>query len=166
MDSLADDYFNRLDPRDDGRDCSADYDIRYTTWLTKTASQFYKDATDGVINNNDPNDVQLFEEIVYCPENEKEDAQKFLIHQHIYDHYCLMTYKTSLETKPPLPCPPFLFYFVEGKPGIVKTFILLTMRNTTRLLHRRNFADLASAPTSCAAALTGDQLIVEADQFQ
>ena len=155
MEGLAEDYFNRLDPRDDGRDWSTTYDIGHTTWLTETASKFYNDVTDSIINNNDPNDLQLFEEIVYRPENAKEDAQKFLIYQHIYGHYCLKKHKISLETETPLPCPPSIFCFIEGKPGTRKTFVLLTMRNITRLLHGRNSADLASAPTGCAAALIG-----------
>ena len=49
--------------------------------------------------------------------------------------------------------PPSLFTLVEGKPGTGKTFVTKTLRNVTRLLWGSNSADMASAPTGCAAAL-------------
>ena len=43
--------------------------------------------------------------------------------------------------------------YVEGLPGTGKTFIIKTLRNMIRKIHKSNHCDIASAPTGCAAAL-------------
>ena len=43
--------------------------------------------------------------------------------------------------------------YVEGLPGTGKTFIIKTLRNMIRKIHKSNHCDIASAPTGCATAL-------------
>ena len=44
---------------------------------------------------------------------------------------------------------------MEGKPGTGKTFIIKTLHNINRIIHKSNLCDMASAPTGCASALIG-----------
>ena len=45
--------------------------------------------------------------------------------------------------------------WIEGLPGTGKTFCIRTLTNIVRQIHKTNSADLASAPTGCAASHIG-----------
>ena len=49
--------------------------------------------------------------------------------------------------------PPCENLFVEGVAGSGKTFVILTERNITIAVERRNSSEIASAPTGCAASI-------------
>ena len=57
------------------------------------------------------------------------------------------------------------FLFVEGLAGVGKTFVILTMRNITRKIEGRNSADMATAPTGCAASLIHGQTTYRASNL-
>ena len=43
--------------------------------------------------------------------------------------------------------------YIEGLPGTGKTYCIMNLRNMTRVIYNTNAADMASAPTGCAASL-------------
>ena len=93
---------------------------------------------------------------MYKPENCKGVEQTFLIFQHLYCQYDWCQYKEQQQVNPALQAPPpSIFCFVEGLPGTGKSFVTKTISNITRKLHKRNNADMKSAPTGCAGALIG-----------
>ena len=49
--------------------------------------------------------------------------------------------------------PPSQTVFVEGLPGVGKTFLIRTLRNITKIITNRNDSVMASAPTGCAASM-------------
>ena len=55
---------------------------------------------------------------------------------------------------PPIPKPiPYIAFYHTLLLGVGKTFVILTIRNIVRTICGRNTADIATAPTGCAASL-------------
>mmetsp|Transcript_10254 Transcript_10254/g.15492 ORF Transcript_10254/g.15492 Transcript_10254/m.15492 type:complete len:241 (+) Transcript_10254:654-1376(+) len=115
-----------------------------------------------IINNNSQDEpLELFDPDQCKPENAKTDAQKLIIFHHLFSQWKLYQFKTAktlheqdpVTHPPPPPRPPDQHLLIEGLPGTGKTFIIKTIRNMTRKIHKSNRADLACAPTGCAASL-------------
>ena len=91
----------------------------------------------------------MFDDDLHRPENARTDGQKFIIYHHLFYQWLLDQYdKGHLEQLPEMQN-----VLVEGLPGTGKTFVINTLRNMIRKMHKTNNCDIASAPTGCAAAL-------------
>ena len=155
FEDMNDAMFNSLDTRPSTDDMywSDEYNPALATKLDEHKKKYY-DKQNTSIGQDEP--LQLFDEDKHKPENAKSDAQKILIYHHLYYQYLLHQYQENLrdhEQSNQPPPPPTQCVFCEGKPGTGKTFVVNTCRNMNRKIHRRNTADMASAPTGCAAAL-------------
>jgi hypothetical protein len=67
-------------------------------------------------------------------------------------HEATIEYEEA-DDKTGLTRPPDRRILVAGLPGVGKTWIINTLRNITRLLYKRNLADMATTPTGSLAAL-------------
>ncbi len=123
-------------------------------WLINFAKNFYKERNESIISTDAPDveeELVLFDEDVYRPENCRGEDQVFLIYHHLLVQYQIHLFQNGeIENRPPC-----AFVLVEGLPGTGKSFVTKTLRNITRKIHGRNSADMASAPTGCAASLIG-----------
>ena len=151
---LSDYFFTMLPDRVDANiDWSNIYNNIYINWLSKFAKAYYTSNHESVlrqvVGNNET--ILLFDETMYLPNNCIGDSQTFLIYHHLYFQYCMNEYKHNRSYV----LPKQQFIFVEGKPGTGKTFIVKTLRNINRIIHKSNLVDIASAPTGCASALIG-----------
>ena len=90
----------------------------------------------------------------YRPENAKTNKQKFLVYHNLYHHWVRWTHKHHPRQAESMNLhkDKTQLVWIEGLPGVGKTFVILTLRNIVRNIHQRNSADLATAPTGCAAA--------------
>jgi hypothetical protein len=71
------------------------------------------------------------------------NGQKLLVFHHLYYQCQLFLFNFGqLQIRPPSQ-----FVYVEGLPGIGKTFVINTIWKMTRIIHITNKADLASAST-------------------
>ena len=132
----------------EGYDWSKDFDHSLTVKLVNYAKEYYQWQQQQVLEHEEE-DIKLFEYDTYKPENCHGDDQTFLVYEHLYYQRQWKLYQKGEIVERP----PSLFTLVEGKPGTGKTFVTKTLRNVTRLLWGSNSADMASAPTGCAAAL-------------
>ena len=151
---MDDALFRRLDSRiPENYNWSENYTEEAEGWLVSYANNFYAANDDSILRDTNEtengNSLKLFDDDLCRPENCRTDAQKLLVYHHIYHHYRLFLHRTGVNDRPP----PSQHVFVEGKPGTGKSFITKTLRNVTRKLCKSNRADMASAPTGCAAAL-------------
>lgn len=147
--NMEDELYNSL--RNDappGHSWSAHYDESLSSKLEEYTKAYYQKQRALLLNQeNEP--LLLFDIVTHCPENVKSPAQKFLVYHHLYYQYQHFLFNTGqLPSRPPSQC-----IYVEGLPGVGKTFVINTIRNITRIIYNSNRADLASAPTGCAAAL-------------
>jgi hypothetical protein len=139
------------------------YDESKTHALTDHAKKYYADKNAAIINGaNSTNDEppELFDPELHKPENAKTEGQKCIIYHHLYSHYMLKKFETDRLAAEqdgghthPIVRPPCQHVLIEGLPGTGKTFVILTMRNITRQIHKHELSDMASAPTGSAAAL-------------
>ena len=151
---MDDALFRSLDSRiPNNFDWSEKYNEEAEGWLISYAKSFYAANDDSILRNTNGTDIdnnlKLFDDHLCRPENCRTEAQKLLVYHHIYHHYRLFLHRRGEIDRPP----PSQHVFVEGKPGTGKSFITKTLRNITRKLCKNNRADMASAPTGCAAAL-------------
>ena len=93
--------------------------------------------------------VQLFNYDKYRPENCKTPAQIFLIYEYLYYQWEWSKFNNN-DTNV---VPKALRTKEEGRPGTGKSFVTNTLRNMTRMIHKTNNADIASAPTGAAASI-------------
>ena len=118
------------------------------------------------ILNEDTVVLELFQEEIYRPERAHDGKQKLLVCMVLYQLYRFEEYEADLKRwgqdndKLPTreqsqkPKPPSCFnFYVEGKPGTGKTFVLKTARNMVRVVKNSNHAELSLAPTGCASAI-------------
>ena len=131
-----------------GYDWSKDFDDTLTVALVNYAKEYYDDLQKRILGHEEE-DIKLFDYDTYKPENCHGDNQTFLIYEHLYYQRQWKLFENGEIDE----WPTSLFTLVEGKPGTGKTFVTKTLRNVTRLLWGSNSADMASAPTGCAAAL-------------
>ena len=150
---LANHLFELLPNRlPDNYDWSDGYEQRYEIWLKRFSEQYYTESHNAILNEEENlNDIVLFNDELYRPENCRGEAQKFLIFHHLLYQYHLHEYKNNRLDY----LPKQQFIFVEGKPGTGKSFIVKTLRNINRVIYNSNYVDIASASTGCASALIG-----------
>ena len=136
----------------EGYDWSSNYDEVLELALTNYKNEYYENIRNEILLNSSRNDtLQLFDTDMFKPENARTTEQRFIIYHHLYHLY---SWKQYLESNDPECVPPLQSYtLIEGLPGTGKTFVIKTLRNMTRLIFRNNNADMASAPTGCAASL-------------
>ena len=129
-------------------DWSAGYLPSLAKSLVELKDKFYKDREERIMSNlAEP--LIFFDINKHRPEKCLGDDQIFLVYEHLYYHYLNDIHTRGLEYV----LPPSLFTVIEGTPGTWKYFVLKTIRNITCQLTNGNNADMASAPTGCAAAL-------------
>eukprot|EP00984_Skeletonema_dohrnii_P031047 scaffold23084_cov153-Skeletonema_dohrnii-CCMP3373.AAC.2 len=145
----------------EGFDWSESYDESKKDILQKFAKKFYADKNASIINNNPQDEpLELFDPELCKPENTRSEAQQLIIYHHLYSQWKLYQFETAKALHeqdpeahpPPPPRPPDQHLLIEGLPGTGKTFIIKTIRNMTRKIHKSNRADIAVAPTGCAAS--------------
>ena len=101
------------------------------------------------IHNHGGIHLKLLNEELHRPENAKTDAQKFVVYHHLYWQRVWYLFRNrEIDIVPPMQT-----IYVEGLPGVGKTFVINTLRNIIKIIAGKNDADAASAPTGCAAAL-------------
>ncbi|KAL7554626.1 hypothetical protein ACHAWF_018133 [Thalassiosira exigua] len=136
-----------------GYDWSDGYQPELSTALKDYAKQFYRDrARRTLMDDADDPDLQLFDETVNQAHNYRTPGQQLLICHHLLCHKQLMEYERAND-KTGLTRPPAQRILVEGLPGVGKSWVINTLRNTVRLLHGTKHADMASTPTGCSASL-------------
>ena len=89
--------------------------------------------------------------MLHFPEHFQSYAQTFVIYHCIFINYKINVHEIGVING----CPPYELALFEGKTGTGKYFVTETIINITRLITQQNPSDMASAPTSCAAALIG-----------
>lgn len=148
---MGETLFNNIETRiPPNFDWSENLDESKALWLSKFATNFYKEKNQSIIASNEE-ELVLFDEHLYRPENCRGRDQTFLIYHHLLVHYQMDLFKRGeIQNRPPS-----AFVLVEGLPGTGKSFVTKTLRNITRKIYGRNSADMASAPTGCAASLIG-----------
>ena len=152
---INDMQWNQLNSRiPAGYDWSLHYDESLETALTTYKDKYYEEVMNGVLNSNvdghENHQLQLFNVDIFKPENARTNEQKFIIYYHLYNLY---VWKEYFDTNNPELDPPLQSHLlVEGLPGTGKTFVIKTIRNMTRQILQDNNADVASAPTGCAAS--------------
>jgi len=135
--------------------------IRATTWLLNERQQFYQERCAAMLRKDRDEDVELFDEHIFRPENARGRKQKLIVFMLLYQHYKFHKFQEESLNLNVLPGeeighhqpPPSMFLLVEGKPGSGKSFILKTLRNITRVIMNSNCAELTSAPTGVAGSL-------------
>ena len=148
---MSADVLQQLDDRvPDGYDWSEGHSKPLETALEEYSKQYYINNNHAVLHSNEGSPT-LFEEEKYRPENAHKDEQAFIIFQHLLFHYRRQQWIQRGARDDEIPLVEFLF--VEGLPGVGKTFVILTTRNITLVIEGRISADMASAPTGCAAKL-------------
>ncbi len=116
--------------------------------LTEYQTEYYRTQNELVLGDENEQ-LHLFEVSTHYPKKASTNGQKFLVFHHLYYEYQLFLFNSGWQQTRP----PSQFVYVEGLPGIGKTFVINTIWNMTCIIHNTNRADLASAPTGCAAAL-------------
>ena len=116
-------------------------------WKT-TSTDLNQSILDGTIDDKQV----LFDENKYRPENAHPDEQQLIICQHLLFYYQKWQWEVEHQSSPEY-LPPCENLFVEGVAGSGKTFVILTERNITIAVERRNSSEIASAPTGCAASI-------------
>ena len=123
-----------------------------TNVLGEYAKAYYQKRNAAILQPSDNEPTALLDNNLYHPRNAKSDEQRFLMHHHLYTHYALKSYKDNQPsgevTLPPMQC-----VYIEGLPDTGKTYCIMTLRNMTCVICNTNAADMASAPTGCAASL-------------
>jgi hypothetical protein len=123
-----------------------------TNVLGEYAKAYYQKRNAAILQPSDNEPITLFDNNLYHPRNAKSDEQQFLMHHHLYTHYAIKIYENNQPsgevTLPPMQC-----VYIEGLPGTGKTYCIMNLRNMTRVIYNTNAADMASAPTGCAASL-------------
>jgi hypothetical protein len=144
--------WNELNTRiPEGYDWSSNYDEVLESALTNYKNEYYENIRNEILNSSRNDALQLFETDMFKPENARTTEQRFIIYHHMYNLY---RWKQYLESNDPECVPPLQSYtLIEGLPGTGKTFVIKTLRNMTRQIFKNNNADMASAPTGCAASL-------------
>jgi hypothetical protein len=67
---------------------SSTYDnIRANTWLLNEQEQFYQERCAAMLRNDPDEDVDLFDEHIFCPENARGRKQKMIVFMLLYQHY-------------------------------------------------------------------------------
>ena len=79
--------------------------------------------------------------------------QQLIVCRHLLFHYRKWQWEVEHQSSPEH-LPPCENLFVEGVAGSGKTFVIMTDRNITVAVEGRNSAEMASAPTGCAASIT------------
>jgi hypothetical protein len=133
----------------ENHDWSVGHDEQIATALPQLKKSFYTDQMSVALHNHGTEPVKLLNEELYRPENAKTDGQKFLIYHHLYWQYIWYQHRNGQYEN----VPPMQTIYVEGLPGVGKTFLINTLRNICKNILQNNNADAASAPTGCAAAL-------------
>lgn len=103
-------------------------------WSQNYSEQYSKALQELIGNPDEP--FELFKENIHKPENAKTEAQKFLIFHHWYHEYEFELFKNNLIQEHP----PYKFIFVEGLPGVGKTFVIKTLRKIVRRINNNNNA--------------------------
>ena len=151
---MSDELFDRLDPRiPENHDWSLGYDASLVAKLVEYAKKFYdsrRAATIRQMLGGNEDLVELFKEELFRPEKAQSEEQKFLIFHHLLVHY---NFKMHEANPIEHPLPPMENVFVEGKPGVGKSWVSNTIRNITRAVRKCNLADKATAPTGCSASI-------------
>ena len=146
FEGLTEELFNCLDAREpEGYNWSLGYSTLTMNWLQEVTTLFYSET------DTSTEHVELFEYNKYCPQKCMGNEQKYLIYHHLWVQYCWIEYSENNNND--IQPPPSCFNFVEGKPGTGKSFVINTIQNTNRKIHKTNKRDMTLAPTGCAAAL-------------
>lgn len=140
---------NRLNSRiPENFDWSQNFDEAMLTALPDYKTKFYDEQTKSILHQKQKQ-TKLIDEHIFRPENASTKAQKFLAFHHLHHHYLTHQYETGQREEPP----PMQNVFVEGLPGVGKTFVIRTVSNMTKVIKGRNDSVMVSAPTGCAASL-------------
>ena len=153
LDYMTADFLQQLDDRvPEGHDWSDGYDESLQCALANYSKAFYEDLNRSVLDGTIDDKQVLFNEPKYSPENAHPAEQQLIICQHLLFHYNKCKWEDEHRCDPDhLPLCENLF--VEGAAGTGKTFVIMTTRNITIAAEHRNSADMASAPTGCAASI-------------
>ena len=147
---IDDEVFRTMNMRiPENHDWSTCFNIQVSAALTQLKKTFYEEQMNSYIHNHEGIHLKLLQEELHRPENAKTDAQKFIIYHHLYWQRQWYLFQNRLINI----IPPMQTIYVEGLPGVGKTFLINTLRNIIKIIAGRNDADAASAPTGCAAAL-------------
>ena len=153
LDYMTADFLQQLDDRvEPNHDWSFGYNEDLQDALVNYAKSFYKDLNKSIIDGTVDDEQVLFNESKFCPENADPDEQQLIVCQHLLFHYNKCNWEEG-HRRDPEHLPLCENLFVEGAAGTGKTFVIMTTRNITIAVERRNSAEMASAPTGCAASL-------------
>ena len=120
---LGEERFLKLDDGGSEIDWSLGYNIHHNNnWVAELKLQ---------LNNSldDNKKLLLIEENLYNPENSITDSQKYIIFNHIYQHYILNISKDNDES------PVSITVKIQGLPGTGKIIIANTIRNIDIILN-------------------------------
>ena len=151
-DVLSSDLLQQIDDRvPDGYNWSDGYNENLQDALNKYKTEYYKDITDTTLSGSSSESLKFFNEELFRPENAHPDEQKFIIFQHLLFHYRRQQWQDLGEIEEHTP--PCENLFVEGLADAGKTFVIQVNRNATITIEGRNSANMASAPSGCAARI-------------
>jgi PIF1 helicase. len=169
LEGMSEDDYDRLPPPDvtfqwDKRqygDTDHYNHERALDWLLNAREVFYQNRCSHMLGGIPDEELELFDEEIFRPENAKGSKQRMIVFMLLYQQYQFHKWKTQVShlgtstTAEPTdnPPPPSIFLLVEGKAGSGKSFILKTLRNITRAIMKSNLAELTSAPTGVAGSL-------------
>ena len=149
---LSSDLLQQIDDRvPDGYNWSDGYDENLQDALNKYKTQYYHDVSDRTLAGSSHERLKFFNEHKFRPERAHPDEQKFIVFQHLLFHYRREQWKDLGEIEEDTH--PSENVFAEGLPGTGKTFVIQTTRNISIAIKGHNSADMASAPTGCAASI-------------
>ena len=153
IDCMTADALQQLDDRvDENHDWSDGYNPDLQHALETYQKNFYADLNKSILDGTVDDEQVFFDEHKFRPENAHPDEQQLIVCQHLLFHFIKCKWEEEHQSSPDL-LPLCENLFVEGVAGSGKTFVIMTTRNITIAVENRNSADMASAPTGCAASL-------------
>ncbi len=121
---IADEVFRTINMRvPEDHDWSITFNILLSTSLAEPKKKYYEEQMINYNQSHEGIQVQLLHEDLHHPENAKTDAQRFIIYHHLYWQWIWSLFRNGEINE----IPPMQKNYVEGVPGVGKTFVINTL---------------------------------------